>query len=70
MLANFYDISNPPMIGQSGPLILDSHLQPVWFHPVPKNVVAGDLSAQSYQGKPALAWWQGRITSTGDTDQR
>ena len=66
-LANFYDISNPPMIGQSGPLILDNQLHPVWFRPVPKNVVAGDLSLQSYQGKPALAWWQGKITSTGDT---
>jgi EmrB/QacA subfamily drug resistance transporter len=66
-LANFYDISNPPMIGQSGPLILDKRLRPVWFQPVPKNVVAGDLTLQNYQGKPALSWWQGRITSTGDT---
>ena len=66
-LANFYDISNPPMVGQSGPLILDSKLNPVWFHAVPKNVVAGNLSLQSYQGKPALSWWQGKITSTGNT---
>jgi EmrB/QacA subfamily drug resistance transporter len=66
-LANFYDIANPPMDGQSGPLILDNKLQPVWFHPVPVNVVAGNLSLQTYQGKPALAWWQGQLTSTGDT---
>jgi hypothetical protein len=66
-LANFYDISNPPMVGQSGPLILDKKLQPVWFQSVPKNVVAGNLALQTYQGKPALSWWQGRITSTGDT---
>jgi EmrB/QacA subfamily drug resistance transporter len=66
-LANFYDISNPPMVGQSGPLILDKKLQPVWFQSVPKNVVAGNLSLQTYQGKPALSWWQGQITSTGDT---
>ena len=68
-LANFYDISNPPMVGQSGPLILDSQLHPVWFHPVPTSVVAGNLSLQKYQGKPVLAWWQGKITSTGDTIQ-
>jgi EmrB/QacA subfamily drug resistance transporter len=68
-LANFYDISNPPMVGQSGPLILDNQLHPVWFHPVPTSVVAGNLSLQTYQGKPALAWWQGKITSTGDTIQ-
>ncbi|MFL5823712.1 MAG: MFS transporter [Solirubrobacteraceae bacterium] len=66
-LANFYDISNPPMIGQSGPVILDSQLHPVWFRPVPTSVVASNLSLQTYQGKPVLAWWQGKITSTGDT---
>jgi EmrB/QacA subfamily drug resistance transporter len=66
-LANFYDINNPPMAGQSGPLILDGSLSPVWFKPLPVNVVAGNLSSQSYNGRPALAWWQGTITSTGDT---
>jgi EmrB/QacA subfamily drug resistance transporter len=67
-LANFYDISNPPMVGQSGPLIMDKQLQPVWFRPVPSNVVAGNLSLQSYEGHPVLAWWQGKITSTGNTE--
>jgi hypothetical protein len=55
------------MVGQSGPLILDSHLQPVWFDPVPTNVVALDLKLQAYQGHPALSWWQGVITNTGAT---
>jgi EmrB/QacA subfamily drug resistance transporter len=67
-MAMFYDISHPPMVGQSGPLILDNHLQPVWFRPVNQNVVAGNLSLQQYNGKPALAWWQGQITSTGNTE--
>ena len=53
------------MTGQSGPLILDSHLQPVWFEPVPTNVVAMDLKQESYRGKPVLTWWQGGLTSTG-----
>jgi EmrB/QacA subfamily drug resistance transporter len=67
-MTNFYDLNHPPMVGQSGPLILDNHLQPVWFRPVSKNVVAGNLSLQVYDGKPVLAWWQGTITSTGATE--
>jgi EmrB/QacA subfamily drug resistance transporter len=67
-LANFYDLTYPPMVGQSGPLILDNHLQPVWFRPVPTSIVASNLSLQSFQGKPALAWWQGVISNTGATD--
>ena len=66
-LANFYEISSPPMVGQSGPLILDQRLSPVWFQPVPEDVVASNLSLQSYRGRPALGWWQGVITNTGAT---
>lgn len=51
--------------GQSGPLILNGHLQPVWFEPVPTDVVALDLKEQLYQGKPVLTWWQGALTSSG-----
>jgi EmrB/QacA subfamily drug resistance transporter len=68
MMANFYDLNYPPMVGQSGPLILDHKLQPVWFKPVPVNQVAGNLSLQTYHGKPVLAWWQGLITNTGATE--
>ena len=35
MIANFYDLTQPPMVGQSGPLILGGNLQPIWFKPVP-----------------------------------
>jgi EmrB/QacA subfamily drug resistance transporter len=66
-LANFYEISSPPIVGQSGPLILDGRLAPVWFRPVPEDVVASNLSLQTYAGKPALGWWQGLITNTGAT---
>ncbi|HTD08496.1 MAG TPA: MFS transporter [Solirubrobacteraceae bacterium] len=65
---NFYDLNYPPLIGQSGPMILDDKLQPVWFHPVPEKLVASNLSLESYEGKPALAWWQGVVTSTGSTE--
>jgi EmrB/QacA subfamily drug resistance transporter len=66
--ANFFDLNEPPIVGQSGPLILDGNLQPVWFQPVPEKVVAANLSPQSYEGKPALAWWQGAVTNTGATE--
>jgi EmrB/QacA subfamily drug resistance transporter len=66
--ANFYNLNYPPLVGQSGPLILDRDLQPVWFQPVPEKVVASNLSLQAYQGKPALAWWQGVVTNTGQTE--
>jgi EmrB/QacA subfamily drug resistance transporter len=66
--ANFYNLNYPPLVGQSGPLILDHKLQPVWFQPVPEKVVASNLSLQSYEGKPALAWWQGVVTNTGQTE--
>jgi EmrB/QacA subfamily drug resistance transporter len=68
LTTNFYNINYPPLIGQSGPMILDDRMQPVWFKPVPEKVVAGNLSLQTYEGKPALAWWQGLITNTGQTE--
>ena len=68
LTANFYNLSYPPIIGQSGPLILDNKLQPVWFEPVPETLVASNLATQSYQGKPVLNWWQGLVTNTGQTE--
>ncbi len=64
-MANGYDLNSPPMTGQSGPLILDNSLQPVWFKPVPTKVIAENLEPQTYDGKPALSWWQGIVTNTG-----
>ncbi len=55
------------MVGQSGPLILDNDLQPVWFEPVPTDLVASNLTAQTYKGQPVLTWWQGVISDTGAT---
>ncbi|HTZ85147.1 MAG TPA: MFS transporter [Solirubrobacteraceae bacterium] len=65
---NFLNLNEPPIQGQSGPLILDRDLQPVWFQPVDENVVAANLSLQRYEGHPALAWWQGKVTNTGSTE--
>ncbi len=68
LTTNFYNLNYPPLVGQSGPLILDDNLQPVWFQPVPEKVVAANLSSQTYEGQPALAWWQGVVTNTGSTE--
>jgi EmrB/QacA subfamily drug resistance transporter len=67
LIAPMYNLSHPPMVGQSGPLILDDKLQPVWFKPEPKERIAGNLSLQRYQGRPVLTWWRGEVTNTGQT---
>ena len=56
-----------PLTGQAGPLILDHNLQPVWFDPIGTGVLAGNLTTQTYNGKPALSWWQGVVTGSGQT---
>ena len=68
MLGNFYDLTNGAMEGQSGPLIVDRHLQPIWFRPAPTNTVASNLEAQTYDGHPVLSWWQGVVSRTGLTE--
>ncbi len=67
MTTNFYDLTKAPLVGQSGPMILDGDLQPVWFRPVPEEVVAANLEAHTWRGRPVLAWWEGVLTETGET---
>ena len=69
LTANFLHITRPPIVGQSGPLMLDNNLEPVWFKPVPEDVVASNLSVQRYHGEPVLAWWQGVVTNAGTTEK-
>ncbi len=79
LAGGYFLVANSPgdpkykMVGGGGPLILDSHLQPVWaLPPLGGNVVAANLKEQTYNGKPALSWWQGTvqqsngITSSGE----
>ena len=68
LAANFFNLNEPPIQGQSGPLIVDRDLQPMWFQPVREKLVASDLAVQSYEGKPVLSWWQGKVTNTGATE--
>ena len=44
---------------------MDNQGQPVWFKPVPTNVLANNLTTQTYNGKPALSWWQGVVNNQG-----
>ncbi|MGZ4198345.1 MAG: arylsulfotransferase family protein [Solirubrobacteraceae bacterium] len=68
MVANFKNLTTTaPMVGEGGPLILDSKLRPVWFNPVGTHQLAGNLRQQTYKGKPVLTWWQGLISSVGET---
>ncbi|HEX6026508.1 MAG TPA: arylsulfotransferase family protein, partial [Solirubrobacter sp.] len=66
LTANFLDVTEPPIIGQSGPMILDDDMQPVWFKPVPTEVLAANLDVHTYEGKPVLAYWQGDVGATGE----
>jgi hypothetical protein len=63
-----------PMNGQAGPLLVDSHLQPVWFRPdcvtgcESQDVWTQDLGQETYQGQPVLTWWQGALSAVGVTE--
>jgi hypothetical protein len=51
--------------GTPGPMISDQSGNLIWFHPLPAGMVATNFQALSYQGKPALVWWQGRVIRVG-----
>jgi len=50
---------------QAGALIVDTNGQPVWFHPVTPGSWVSNFGVQDYQGKPALAWWEGEVKPPG-----
>ncbi len=52
-------------LGAPGPMIAEQNGQLVWFHPLPPHDTATNFRVQSYQGQPALTWWQGRIIKVG-----
>ncbi len=51
--------------GQHGPMIFDSAGNLVWFRALPGGQDAADFRTQSYRGKTALTWWQGRTLQFG-----
>ncbi len=51
--------------GTPGPMIVDQAGNLVWFKPLPAGQSATNFEVQSYQDKPVLSWWQGRILQLG-----
>ena len=51
--------------GGDGPMIFDNTGQLVWFDPLPAGIYATNLQVQTYEGQPALTWWQGYIPPQG-----
>jgi hypothetical protein len=51
--------------GTPGPMIVDQSGNLVWFKALPAGQSATNFEVQSYQGKPVLSWWQGRILQLG-----
>ncbi len=51
--------------GSPGPMIAEQNGALVWFHPLPAGESATNFQVQTYEGQPALTWWQGRILRVG-----
>jgi len=47
-------------------MILNPAGQLLWWRQLSGNMAAGALQLVSYEGKPALAWWQGRVTEVAN----
>ena len=50
---------------QGGAMIMDTTGELVWFSPDTLNQSKLDFERQTYQGKPVLTWFQGRVISGG-----
>jgi hypothetical protein len=57
--------TNGPGPGQYGPLIYTPQGRLVWFQHLAGGQTAEDLNEQTYQSRPALTWWRGRVLTLG-----
>jgi Arylsulfotransferase (ASST) len=56
-----------PLVGQGGPMILDSKGHYVWLKPATSTAPDTlNLQVQRYQGKPVLTYWDGKVSNTGE----
>jgi len=51
---------NAPNPAQAGAMIVDENGVPVWEQPL-AGLVTTDFRVQSFNGQPALTWWQGLV---------
>ena len=49
-------------VGPNGLMILNPEGKLVWWKQLPENYAASNLELTTYEGKRALAWWQGTAT--------
>jgi hypothetical protein len=56
-----------PQLGpiQNGAEITTSGGKLIYFHPVPHGQYAMNVQSQTYDGRPALTYWRGTITTSG-----
>jgi hypothetical protein len=57
----YFVTQGSPRYGGTGPLIVDRLGRPVWLGQVPEGRNATTFEVQSYQSRPVLTWWEGRI---------
>ena len=57
--------TNGPGAGRYGPIIYTPQGRLVWFDQLSGGEAAEDLNEQTYEGRPALTWWRGRVLSLG-----
>jgi hypothetical protein len=56
-----------PLVGQGGPMVLDSKGHYVWLKAATKAAPDTlNLQVQRYQGKPVLTYWDGTVSNTGE----
>ncbi len=51
-------------VGPNGLMILNPEGKLLWWHQMPQGKVATNLEKVTYEGQPAIAWWQGAVTET------
>jgi hypothetical protein len=55
------------IVAQAGPMIMDNRGEVVWFKPLNTKGVT-DFRVQTFEGKPVLTWWRGRVSNMGVGD--